>query len=119
MTTEGLWSYREGVYGPDDTLSVIGFGVEAVDGKVGLVEEESNVTDDSYIVADIGSWISGRKVVLPASTVTRIDREKRSIHISRTKQEIEGAPEYDAATYRQSVYRQELGGYYGRFSMTA
>ncbi len=116
MTSEGLWSYREGVYGPDETMSVIGFDVEAVDGKVGLVEEESNVTDDSYVVVDVGSWLSGRKVVLPASTVTRIDRQERKMYISRTKQEIQDAPEYDAATYRQSVYRQELGGYYGTFS---
>ncbi|MGJ6969119.1 PRC-barrel domain containing protein [Streptosporangium sp. G11] len=116
MASEGLWSYREGVYGPDETMSVIGFDVEAVDGKVGLVEEESNVTDDSYVVADVGSWLSGRKVVLPASTVTRIDRQERKVYVSRTKQEIQDAPEYDAATYRQSVYRQELGGYYGNFS---
>ncbi|MFF5114340.1 PRC-barrel domain containing protein [Streptosporangium sp. NPDC000509] len=116
MTSEGLWSYREGVYGPDETMdetmSVIGFDVEAVDGKVGRVEEESNMTDDSYIVADVGSWLSGRKVVLPASTVTRIDKDERKVHISQTKQEIQDAPEYDPATYRQSVHRQESGGHY-------
>lgn len=112
MTSEGLWSYREGVYGPDETMSVIGFDVEAVDGKVGRVEEESNMTDDSYIVADVGSWLSGRKVVLPASTVTRIDKDERKVHISQTKQEIQDAPEYDPATCRQSVHRQESGGHY-------
>ncbi|MEV8636353.1 PRC-barrel domain-containing protein [Streptosporangium sp. NPDC051023] len=114
MTTESLWTYRAGVFG-DESLSVIGFDVEATDGKIGSVDEESNVVGDSYVVVDTGFWIFGKKVVLPASTVTRIDPQERKVYVARTKDEIKDAPEFDDATYKASAYRDDLGGYYGRF----
>lgn len=117
MTTENLWTYRSGVSETDQGLSVIGFDVEATDGKIGTVDEESNVVGDSYIVVDTGFWIFGKKVVLPAGTVTQIDPQARKVHVARTKEEIKEAPEFDEATYREPGYREEIGGYYGRYPL--
>ncbi|MEV7013123.1 PRC-barrel domain containing protein [Streptosporangium sp. NPDC051022] len=114
MTIENPWTYRGGVFG-DESLSVIGFDVEATDGKIGSVEEESNVAGDSYVVVDTGFWIFGKKVVLPAGTVTRIDAQERKVYVARTKDEIKQAPEFDETTYREPAYRADLSGYYDRF----
>ncbi|GAA3067230.1 PRC-barrel domain-containing protein [Streptosporangium carneum] len=114
MTTENLWTYRPGVVGHEG-LSLIGYDVEATDGKIGSVDEESNAVGDSYIVVDTGFWIFGKKVVLPASTITEIDPQDQKIYVARTKDEIKDAPEFEETTYRDSAYRQGLGEYYGRF----
>ncbi|MEV0585291.1 PRC-barrel domain containing protein [Nonomuraea sp. NPDC050310] len=109
-----MWTYGSGVYG-DDSLDIVGFDVEATDGSIGSVDEASNAVGDSYLVVDTGPWIFGKKRVLPASTVTRIDPQARKVHLARTKQEIKDAPEYDKDTFAEPSYRDEVGGYYGRF----
>ncbi|GAA4228255.1 hypothetical protein FHR32_007463 [Streptosporangium album] len=117
MMSENLWNYRCGVTETGQGLSVIGFDVEATDGKIGLVEEESNVVGESYVVVDTGFWIFGKRVVLPAGTVTRIDPRERKVYIARTKEEIKDAPEFDETGYRGPGYRQSLGGYYSRSTL--
>jgi hypothetical protein len=111
--TENVWSYRPEAYSGEQTLDLVGFDVEATDGKIGSVDEENNVVGDSYIVVDTGFWIFGKKVVLPAGTVHRVDPQERKIYVARTKDEIKDAPEFDEETYREPSYRESLGGYYG------
>ncbi|MFI6600539.1 PRC-barrel domain-containing protein [Nonomuraea sp. NPDC050536] len=108
------WSYREGI-GAGIGSSLIGFDVEATDGKIGSVDEESNAVGDSYLVVDTGFWIFGKKVVMPANTITRIDTQNQKVFLARTKEEIKDAPEFDEDTYKDPGYRQQLGDYYGRF----
>lgn len=118
MTIENPWNYRSELYGAEQSLNIIGFEVEAIDGKIGTVDEANNAVDDSYIVVDTGPWIFGRKILLPASTVTRIDPQERKVYIGRTKQEIKDAPEFDENAYKDSRCRDEVGGYYAHFPGT-
>ncbi|GAA2799634.1 PRC-barrel domain containing protein [Nonomuraea dietziae] len=108
------WSYREGVVS-DPTMSMVGFDVEATDGKIGSVDEENNAVGASYLVVDTGFWIFGKKVVMPASTIIRIDPQEKKVYLARTKEEIKNAPEFDENTYQEPTYRQQVGDYYGRF----
>ncbi|GAA4183264.1 hypothetical protein GCM10022252_10430 [Streptosporangium oxazolinicum] len=110
--TENVWNYRPETRG-EQVLDLVGFDVEATDGKIGSVDEDSNAVGESYIVVDTGFWIFGKKVVLPAGTITEIDPQERKVHIARTKEEIKNAPEFDEATYKEPDYRDRLGGYYG------
>ncbi|MFG1876647.1 PRC-barrel domain containing protein [Sphaerisporangium sp. NPDC049003] len=109
------WTYRDGV-APDPDLSLIDYDVEATDGKIGSVEEESNVDGDSYLVVDIGFWLFGRKALVPASLVTRVDPEANKIYLARAQDEIENAPEFDEDTYTDVAYRRRVGDYYSSFS---
>ncbi|MFC4059094.1 PRC-barrel domain containing protein [Planomonospora corallina] len=109
MTIESLWNYRPDVYGGDRSLDLIGFEVETPDGKVGVVEEESTVAGDSYVVVDAGPWIFERKLMIPAGVVTRIDPGDRKVYVSRTKEEIKASPEPDEAA--GSLHRR-LSDYY-------
>jgi hypothetical protein len=116
--TPDLWSYPTGVYDMGQDLDIIGFDVQATDGKIGSVDEATYEASQSYIVVDTGPWIFGKKVMLPASVVTQIDPAERKIFVSRTKNEIKNAPEFDEAAFEQPDYRDRLGDYYNRFPYT-
>jgi hypothetical protein len=90
------------------------FKVEAKDGSIGKVESTADA-GKSHIVVDTGPWIFGRKVVLPAQTIERIDLENRVVFVDRTKDEIKNAPEFDPERGFDPTYQDELGGYYGKY----
>ncbi|GGV42575.1 hypothetical protein GCM10010277_31970 [Streptomyces longisporoflavus] len=108
-----IWSYTPTAgHGPDADLA--GYKVEAADGHIGKVDKHSNEVANQYIVVDTGPWIFGKKVLLPASTVTAIDHEDRKILVSRTKEQIKDAPEFDEEKHLgDPAYRDQIGGYYG------
>jgi hypothetical protein len=110
MATLEIWTYRE--MGWND-IDIVGFKVEAIDGSIGKVDESTNDAGSSYMVVDTGPWIFGKKVMLPAGVIDRIDIDDGRIFVQRTKDEIKNAPEFDADRYTDETYRGELGGYYG------
>ena len=110
MTAMEIWTYRETVTTPPD---LAGYEVEAMDGSIGKVDEATNEVGGSYIVVDTGPWIFGKKVLLPAGVVDRIDTEDEKIFVNRTKDEIKNAPEFDESRFSESNYRDEVGTYYG------
>jgi hypothetical protein len=101
------------------TDSVAGYRVEATDGHIGSVDEASYEVGGSYIVVDTGPWIFGRKVLLPAGTVQRIDRDERKVYVDRTKEQVKNSPEYDKDTFDSADYREQVGTYYSDSYRTA
>ena len=89
-----------------------GYTVEATDGSVGTIDEASYQVGEAYVVVDTGPWIFGRKVLLPAGTIDRIDHTDRRVYIDRTKQQVKDSPEYDKETFHTPQYRQRVGDYY-------
>jgi hypothetical protein len=111
MSVMEIWTYREPAYVDDGDL--IGYGVEALDGHIGKVDEASNDVEASYIVVDTGPWIFGKKVMLPAGVISSVDREHETVYVNRTKEQIKASPEFDADTYRDDDYQSQIGLYYG------
>jgi hypothetical protein len=109
-----LWTYPETV----GRLDLTGFDVEALDGSIGKVDEATQDVGESYLVVDTGIWIFGKKVLLPAGLVERVDRDEEKVWINRTKDEIENAPEFDKDNYQEADYRSAVGGYYGSAEAT-
>jgi len=109
MTSTDLWTYNTTI----DTTNIVGHSVEALDGSIGKIDEASNDVGASYIVVDTGPWIFGKKVLLPAGIIDRVDHDDETVSVNRTKDEIKNAPEFDETTYRESTYREQLGTYYG------
>lgn len=116
MTSIQMWSYR------DTTLTqqnLTGLSVEAIDGSIGKVDDATNDVNGSFIVVDTGPWIFGKKVLLPAGVINRVDLDTETVFVSRTKDQIKNAPEYDEDKHRQDKkyrdrYRKDLDEYYGR-----
>jgi hypothetical protein len=109
-----MWTYRTTVV-LEPAVDLTGFKVEAVDGSIGKVDESTADAGKSHIVVDTGPWIFGRKVILPAQTIERIDLDNQVVYVDRTKEEIKSAPEFDAERGIDPAYQDELGGYYGRY----
>ncbi|HEU4451047.1 MAG TPA: hypothetical protein VFR63_13840 [Gaiellaceae bacterium] len=114
-TTTDPWTYRDAeTLGADISrgMDLTGFSVEARDGGIGKVDEATYDTSSSYVVVDTGPWIFGKKVMLPAGVIQRVDLDSETVFVERTKDEIKSAPEFDESRYRDEAYREELGGYY-------
>ena len=105
-----IWTYREQTWG---TMDLAGYGVEAVDGGIGKIDEASNEVGASYIVVDTGPWIFGKKVMLPAGVVMKVDHDDEKVFVNRTKDQIKNAPEFDDSMIKDEDYRGRLGTYYG------
>jgi hypothetical protein len=117
VTMLDIWTYRDrsdlGSNVVDTHADISGFGVEAVDGSIGKLDEATYDVGRSYIVVDTGPWIFGKKVMLPAGVVRGIDETEEKIFVNRTKEQIKHAPEYDDSLVADDTYRQGLGSYYG------
>ena len=115
MTTRewDAWNYREstGISARQDNLT--GFKVRAVDGDIGKIDEATREVGAGYVVVDTGPWIFGRKVMLPAGTVDRVDWEDMTVYVDRTKNQIKDSPELDENGLTDRSYRDRLGTYYG------
>ena len=109
-TERDVWRYRSGI---EVTSDLSGFSIEALDGGIGKVDESTNETTGSYLVVDTGPWIFGKKVMLPAGVVDRVDYDTETVFVNRTKDQIKDAPEFNERDHRDETYRTELGGYYG------
>ncbi len=110
MSMMEIWTYREQSWG---TMNLAGYGVEAVDGGIGKIDEASNEVGASYIVVDTGPWIFGKKVMLPAGVVMKVDHDDEKVFVNRTKDQIKNAPEFDDSMIKDEDYRGRLGTYYG------
>ena len=109
MATTDIWTYREANWTTND---FVGYGVEALDGSIGKIDEATYDTGAGYIVVDTGPWIFGQKVVLPAGVIDSIDADDEKVFVNRTQDEIKNAPLFDDNRFDQT-YRDELGAYYG------
>lgn len=110
MATVDIWTYRELSLGSAD---LTGYSVEALDGGIGKIDEASNDVGASYVVVDTGPWIFGKKVLLPAGVISRVDAAEEKVFVNRTKEQIKNSPEFDPDSYRDQSYRGQVGSYYG------
>src|SRR5215217_2761492 len=111
-TTTEPWTYRDvDTLGVDMTRGVdlVGFEIEATDGSIGKIDEATYDVGSSFVVVDTGPWIFGSKVMLPAGTIIRVDRDARKVFVDRSKKEIKSAPQFDKDTYTERDYRDRVG----------
>jgi hypothetical protein len=111
-----MWTYREqSTLGADVARGVdlTGFSVEALDGGIGKIDEATYDVGASYLVVDTGPWIFGKKVLLPAGVIDRVDLDDECVYVGRTKDQIKDGPEFDPDDYGSDDYRTRIGSYYG------
>jgi hypothetical protein len=104
-----VWTYSDESIGDVD---LTGYSVEATDGGIGKVDEASYEAGAGHIVVDTGPWIFGKKVLLPAGLIARIDPESETVFVRALKDEIKDAPEYDVDRGVDDEYRGRIGTYY-------
>ncbi|WP_346537655.1 PRC-barrel domain-containing protein [Micromonospora sp. DPT] len=98
--------------GPGTPVDLVGYRVEATDGRIGAIDEASNDADARYLVVDTGPWIFGRKVLLPVGTIARVDHLERVVHVDRTREQVKESPAFDPDAFGEPDYRRRVGSYY-------
>ena len=80
------------------THKVIGYSIQATDGKIGDVEDflidDGNWKID-FMLIDIGHWFSGQKVLLSLDRMKEIDWAASAVIINTTVAQVKSSPEYD------------------------
>ena len=89
-----MWEYREDVLFSD--AGIVGYDVEARDGGIGKVDEASLDAGSSFVVVDTGWWIFGKKRLVPAGLIERLDDAEKKVYLRMTKDEVKDAPDFDA-----------------------
>ena len=108
-TTE-LWTYGTDLQA--DQSDLIGYDVDATDGHIGKIDKTTEDTSRRFVVVDTGFWIFGKKRMVPAGLVTRIDHNDKRVLISMTKDQIKSAPDYDEVERNDDDYDTTYGEYY-------
>ncbi|MFG2887971.1 PRC-barrel domain-containing protein [Streptomyces sp. NPDC048248] len=107
-----MWGYQPAIGYTGSSL--IGYKVEATDGSIGKVDKHSDDVGASHLVVDTGVWIFGKHVLVPAGLVSGIDTTEETIYVSRTKEQIKNAPDFDKSKHTGDPgYHEKVGGYYG------
>ncbi len=88
-----MWDYRTDLQ--STARDLVGFDVEATDGRIGDIDEATNEAGSAYLVVDTGFWIFGKKRMIPAGVVERIDDTERKVFVAMTKDEIKSAPDFE------------------------
>jgi hypothetical protein len=112
-TKTQLWNFSQDLRVEPSEL--IGYDVEASDGHIGKIDKASEDTTRRYLVVDTGFWIFGKKRMVPAGIVSRVDHDEHRLFISMTKDQVKSAPDYDDMDrrYTDDDYDGTFGTYYG------
>ena len=95
---KAIWTYPDASAWSD--ADIIGYDVEATDGSIGKVDESSAVAGSAYVVVDTGFWIFGKKRLIPAGVIDRVDRQNEKVFLRLTKEQVKNAPDFEE-THRQ------------------
>jgi hypothetical protein len=106
------WDYRESGW-QGSAYNLTDYRIEATDGEIGKVDQATYDVGASYLVVNTGTWILGRKVMLPAGVVSALDHENQRVMLDLTREQIKNAPAFDPAAANDSAYLEDLGAYYG------
>ncbi|MGD1045338.1 MAG: PRC-barrel domain-containing protein [Bacteroidota bacterium] len=88
----------------------------AFDGDIGHVKDF--YFDDEnwvvrYLVADTGSWLTGRLVLLTPHAFGKLDRDEKTLHIKLHKKKIQDSPSIESHKPVSRQYETDYYAYYG------
>jgi len=96
--SSGLWDYRDSVWDYRESTwtldrDLVGYEVEAPDGRLGVVVRASSSSAAAYLVVDAVPPITGLRLV-PAGAVTSMHHDGRRIRTVLTRGQLAAAPAY-------------------------
>ena len=96
--------------------AVNGYAIAASDGRLGTVSDF--LFDDAgwsvrWVVVDTGNWLSGRKVLLPASVLGRLDPKEEEFAVGLTMQQVKDSPDINTDRPVSRQMEANVYDYYG------
>jgi uncharacterized protein YrrD len=95
--------------------TMTGYTLESLDGEIGKVSEfyfDDKHWTVRYLVADTGSWLTGRLVLISPYALVEVDREKRHVVVNLTRKQIENAPSLDSDKPVSRQHEEAYNSYY-------
>lgn len=92
-----------------------GYKLDSLDGEFGEAKEfyfDDHHWTIRYLVADTGSWLTGRQVLISPYALVAAIKTEEHIAVNLTKKQIEGGPSLDSD---KPVSRQFEESYYGHY----
>ena len=93
-------------------VGLLGYEVDAVDGRIGKVDEHNAELPADCLLVDTGTWLTSHRVVLPVGAICEVDHDAKLVRVDRTKKHVTDAPAYDPEHLDADDYRRRLGDYY-------
>ena len=96
--------------------AINGYAIVANDGRLGTVIDF--LFDDAswlvrWLVVDTGNWLSGRKVLLPASVLGHLDPTKEEFSVKLTMQQVKDSPDVNTERPVSRQMETNIYDYYG------
>ncbi|MBF0503009.1 MAG: PRC-barrel domain containing protein [Candidatus Riflebacteria bacterium] len=96
------------------------FGIHAVDGEIGHVEDYIVNTDNwslNFLVVRTANWLPGKKVLISPQLINHLDYANKTLYVNLTKEAVENSLEFDPTRLVNTLYEAHLYDYYGRPKM--
>ena len=95
---------------------ISGHKLAATDGDIGHVKDfyfDDKTWAIRYLVADTGTWLTGRLVLLSPYSFGRFDQDKKILKVNLTRKQIENSPSIDEHRPVSRQYEENYYNYYG------
>jgi len=93
-----------------------GYRLSGRDGDIGTVKEfyfDDQHWTIRYLVADTGSWLTSRQVLISPYALVAVNKEEQHIVTGLTKKQIEDSPSLDSDKPVSRQFEETYYGYYG------
>ena len=93
-----------------------GYKLYSLNGEIGAVQEfyfDDRFWTIRYLVANSGSWLTGRQVLISPYALVSVRKDTKQISISLSKNQIEESPSLDSDKPVSKQFEAAYFGYYG------
>ena len=95
---------------------IYGDKLGASDGEIGHVKDFYFDDHDwvvRYLIADTGTWLTGRQVLISPRSLGRLDQAEKIQHVNLTRKQIENCPPLESHKPVSRQYEEEYHRFYG------
>ncbi|MCX6954164.1 MAG: PRC-barrel domain-containing protein [Verrucomicrobia bacterium] len=99
-----------------NTKDLYGYKLSATDGDIGRVRDfyfDDKTWVLRYLVADTGTWLTGRLVLLSPHAFGPLDDDDKTLEVNLTRKQIENGPTIEAHKPVSRQYEVDYYRYYG------
>jgi hypothetical protein len=96
--------------------TLIGYNLKGLDGEIGTVKEfyfDDRHWTIRYLIAETGSWLSDRQVLISPYALMDVMNKEQHITINLTKKQIEDSPAISNDKPVSQQFENDYYGYYG------
>lgn len=100
----------------ENTTDLYNHRLAALDGNIGRIRDfyfDDGIWVIRYAIADTGSWLPGRTVLLSPHAFGKLDQRRKTLHIDLRKAQIEDSPAIETHRPVSRQYEADYYTYYG------